>query len=54
MGIADYRKAGDEGILAMGWGSGTAWLPYLISVSTLFVIKSWVIIDRDLCYLTAL
>ncbi|KAF8346638.1 glycoside hydrolase family 3 protein [Amanita rubescens] len=24
-------QGGDEGILAMGWGSGTAWFPYLIS-----------------------
>src|SRR6266550_7475480 len=26
----------------MGWGSGTAWFPYLISVST-FVIKLWAV-----------
>ena len=35
MGITDHWEAGDEGILAMGWGSGTALLPYLISVSRL-------------------
>ena len=27
----------------MGWGSGTDWFPYLISVSTLSVIKLWAV-----------
>jgi len=27
----------------MGWGSGTDWFPYLISVSMLFVIKLWAV-----------
>jgi hypothetical protein len=54
MGIPDHRKAGDDGILAVGWGSGVASFPYLISVSTLVVIRLWAIIDHDLCYFAAL
>ena len=48
LGIADYRKGGDQGILAMGWGSGTARFPYLISVGGLFVIVFWAVMTTYL------
>ena len=33
-------QGGIDGTLAMGWGSGTAWFPYLISVSNNVIQKS--------------
>src|SRR6266550_5893651 len=53
-GIPEHRKAGDEGILAVGWGSGIASFPYLVSVSTFVVIELWQSSIVTICYLTAL